>query len=417
MLVFSTLSFWLAEAGIKKSSIGMLSWVASAYAFKWAWAPLVDNLSIPLLTKKLGRRKSWMLVAQIGIVAGILGMATSDPTHSLIGLVAFALLLAFSSATQDIVIDAFRIDIGTDDIQAAMAASYLAGYRLAMIAAGAGSLGFAAWYQGDVTGYMPEAWAFAYAAMAMLMLPGMAIALFGPEPPSAKREKKKDDGNHKGARAFFAWIKRAFVEAILDLFKRFGWTALVLLVLISVYRITDIVLGVMANPFYVDIGFTKTDVAWVSKAFGVIMTLVGAAAGGILVKSKGVLTGMLVGAILAASTNLVFIVLSLTGPSIPWLVAVISIDNISGGIATSAFIAFLSVLTNREFSATQYAVFSSFMLLLPKFVAGFSGFAVEALDYTLFFAGCALIGIPAIVLILMLKRQNLPLFIQEKSND
>ncbi|NTS77592.1 MFS transporter [Catenovulum sp. SM1970] len=406
LLVFSTLSFWLTEADINRSEIGMLSWVALAYAVKWVWAPLVDNLKLPILSRLLGRRKSWMLVSQIGILVGLIGMASSDPLQGIWTLVFFALVLSFSSATQDIVIDAYRIDTAPEELQAAMAASYLAGYRIAMIVSGAGALALAAYFSGDDTGYIRQSWSQTYQVMSLLMIPGLLVAVFGKEPKIKKHKPGKVSYHNNALLNFLIWMKKAFVEPITDFFIRYGKHALLLLMLIAIYRMTDVVMGIMANPFYVDIGFTKGEVAAIAKVFGVIMTLVGAAIGGILVSQKGTLFTLFVGALLTASTNLIFVVLSKTGPDLTWLTIVISVDNLSGGIATAAFIAFLSMLTNKDFSATQYAVFSSTMLLLPKFVAGFSGFFVEAFDYTWFFIGCALIGLPALILVAVLAKLN-----------
>ncbi len=400
LLVFSTLSFWLREAGIDRASIGMLSWVALAYAIKWLWSPLIDKYPIPLLSKKLGRRRSWMLVSQMAIIGSLLSMSIADPKQALWLFSLLALGVAFSSATQDIVIDAFRIDSAPTDLQAAMAATYLAGYRIAMIVSGAGSLVLAAWFAPTEAEFSNQAWQSTYQVMALLMVPGLLTTLLCAEPTTALNPNPHPD-------SFWLSLVDAFWLPVKDFFLRYGKAAFLLIALISVYRLSDVVMGVMANPFYIDTGFSKVEIASIAKVYGVIMTLVGAALGGIILKQKGTLFTLFLGGLLAAATNLLFVTLSLKGPDLTWLTAVIAIDNLSAGIATAAFIAFLSGLTNKSFSATQYAIFSSSMLLLPKFVAGFSGFAVEAFDYTLFFIGTALLGLPALLFITLLAKKNI----------
>ncbi|WAJ71126.1 AmpG family muropeptide MFS transporter [Catenovulum adriaticum] len=412
LLVFSTLSFWLREAGIDRASIGMLSWVALAYAIKWLWSPLVDKLKIPFLDRMLGRRRSWMLLAQLLIAFSLFLMSVANPQQSLWLFSLLALAVAFSSATQDIVIDAFRIDSAPTELQAAMAATYLAGYRIAMITAGAGSLVIAAWFAPTELEFSNLAWQKTYQIMALLMLPGIITTLLCQEPNAAISQHTSTQTAHP----FSQRVINAFWQPIADFFNRFGQTAFLLMALIAVYRLSDVVMGVMANPFYIDTGFTKVEIASISKVYGVIMTLVGAALGGIILKQKGTLFCLFLGGLLAAATNLLFVTLSIKGNDLTWLTLVISIDNLSAGIATAAFIAFLSGLTNKQFSATQYAIFSSSMLLLPKFVAGFSGFAVDAFDYTLFFIGTSLLGLPALLFIALLAKKKI-LTNQQVSND
>lgn len=400
LLVFSTLSFWLREAGIDKASIGMLSWVALAYAIKFLWSPLIDQFKLPLLNKLFGRRRSWMLTSQIAIMLSLFAMGLANPSESLFIFALLAVVVAFSSATQDIVIDAYRIDAAPTDLQAAMAATYLAGYRIAMIVSGAGSLVIAAWLSPSIEEYSNQAWQQTYQIMAFLLLPGLLTTLLVKEPEAVTSSE-----NNK-AKTFIQHFTHAFWQPVSDFFIRYGKIAIPLICLISLYRLSDVVMGVMANPFYIDTGFNKTEIASIAKVYGVIMTLVGAAIGGIILKQKGTLFGLFVGGLLAALTNVFFVSLSMVGPNLTLLTAVISIDNLSAGIATAAFIAFLSGLTNKEFSATQYAIFSSTMLLLPKFVAGFSGFAVEAYDYTAFFIGTAVLGLPALGLIIYLAKHK-----------
>ena len=391
LLVLGTLSFWLREAGIDLKTIGFLSWVGLIYGFKWVWAPVVDCVPLPILTSIFGRRRSWLLVSQTALIASLCGMAFSDPAVNLSVTAGLALCCAFSSATQDIALDAFRIESAPADRQAALAAMYQTGYRLAMIWAGAGALAVAAWAGGD-SGYSADGWKAAYLVMAASVAVGWVTVLLSPEPsrPSVSLGNKAPVGIR-----FFDYASAPFR----NFFERFGRGALLVLALIATYRISDIVMGVMANPFYSDMGFSKEEVAAVSKIFGVAMTLVGAFAGGIVTMRLGVLKTLFIGAVLSAGTNLLVCVLSQVGHSVPFLVLTVSADNLAAGLASAAFVAYLSGLTSSAYSATQYALFSSLMLLLPKFLAGFSGVLVESVGYGTFFLITAAMGIPVAALV------------------
>ena len=391
LLVLGTLSFWLREAGISRATIGHLSWVGLAYGFKWVWAPLVDRVSLPLLGR-LGRRRSWLLLAQAGVMAGLLGMALSDPQESLNVIVWCALLVAFSSATQDIALDAYRIESAGTEMQAALAASYQGGYRLAMIWAGAGVLWIAARAEVSSTAtYAQAPWGMAYSVMALSMLVGVLTVLFSQEP-----EQKQVMTRAKNLRE---WLQVALINPFAEFCNRYGWQAFLILALIATYRISDIVMGIMANPFYVDMGYTKDEVAAVTKIYGVAMTLLGAFVGGALAPKVGVMRLMMAGAVLSSLTNLLFVWLGSRGHDVSALIAVVSADNLASGIASAAFIAYLSSLTNINYTATQYALFSSLMLLLPKFLAGFSGEFVDSQGYANFFTGTALLGLPVLMLV------------------
>jgi PAT family beta-lactamase induction signal transducer AmpG len=418
LLVFGTLSFWLREAGIDRTTIGFLSWVALAYAFKWAWAPLVDRLPIPLLTRRIGRRRSWLLLSQATIMVALCGMAFSDPQRALQPLVLFALLLAVASATQDIALDAFRIESAGVERQAAMAAAYQTGYRVAMIWAGAGVLWVAARFDPSEATYEQAPWMVAYLVMAASMLVGMATVLLSPEPVArplpgaaeherAMAERLERRLPRRVAR-LAAWLHGAAVSPFVDFIVRYRWHALLILALISVYRISDVVMGVMANPFYRDMGFTKDEVAAVSKVYGLLMTLAGVGLGGLMAMKLGVTRVLFLGALLSALTNLLFAWLAGRGHDLDALIWIISADNLSAGIASSAFIAYLSGLTNVSYSATQYALFTSVMLLLPKFLAGFSGWAVDQVGYAAFFTGTALLGLPVLLLVWLAGRVSQP---------
>jgi PAT family beta-lactamase induction signal transducer AmpG len=396
LLVLGTLSFRLREAGIDRSTIGFLSWVGLAYGFKWVWSPLVDRLPLPLLTRWLGRRRSWLLLAQLMVVAGLIGMALLDPQVALEPVVWCALVVAFASATQDIALDAFRIESADAQHQAALAATYQTGYRLAMIWAGAGVLWVAARAAGaDETAYVHTAWQTAYLVMAASMSLGVLTVLLSPEP--APRDMPP-------ARNAAEWLRGALIEPFAEFIRRYRWQAAIILGLIAVYRISDVVMGIMANPFYVDMGYTKDEVAAVTKVFGVIMTLLGAFIGGVLSMRLGVMRILMLGAVLSAITNLLFAWLATRGHDLTALVWVISADNLASGIASAAFIAYLSSLTNVNYSATQYALFSSMMLLAPKWLAGFSGVYVDAHGYEAFFNSTALLGAPVLLLVWLASR-------------
>ena len=398
LLVLGTLSFWLREAGIDRTTIGYLSWVGLAYAFKWVWSPLVDRMPLPWLTRWLGRRRSWLLLAQCAVVAGLVGMAFNDPQQALQPIVWCALAVAFGSATQDIALDAFRIESADSEHQAALAATYQTGYRLAMIWAGAGVLWVAARAElAGVAGYQQGAWKVAYLTMAASMLVGMVTVLLSPEPAQRVLQPAKNAAE---------WLRSALVDPFADFLSRYRWQAVLILALIAVYRISDVVMGIMANPFYVDMGYTKDEVAAVTKVFGVLMTLVGAFVGGVLAMRLGVMRVLMLGAVLSAGSNLLFAWLGTRGHDLTGLIFVISADNLAGGIASAAFIAYLSSLTNVQYSATQYALFSSMMLLAPKWIAGFSGRFVDANGYSDFFIGTALLGLPVLVLLALVSRMK-----------
>jgi PAT family beta-lactamase induction signal transducer AmpG len=402
LLVLGTLSFWLSEAGIARATIGHLSWVGLAYGFKFLWSPLVDRLPLPLLTRTLGKRRAWLLLSQVCIALALLGMANTDPVLNLAHTVFFALAVAFASATQDIALDAYRIEAVATEKQGAMAATYQAGYRLAMITAGAGALWIAASVDPSEASYDFRPWQVAYTVMAALMAVGILTTLIIREPAHAAPLPRITE------QGFGAWLATSFVQPFVEFFARFKWQALTILALIAVYRISDVVMGVMSNPFYQEMGFTKDEVATVSKVYGVIMTIAGAAAGGLLVMRMGVMRTLFLGAVLSAATNLLFVWLAGRGHDVSALMVTVSADNLSAGIASSAFVAYLSSLVNQAYSATQYALFTSVMLLLPKFIAGFSGEFVDAWGWANFFTGTALIGVPVLVLVWLVGRQQPP---------
>ncbi|MCB1758738.1 MAG: MFS transporter [Gammaproteobacteria bacterium] len=404
LLVFSTLSAWLRDEGLSRTLIGYFSWIGITYSIKVFWAPVIDRLPLPLLTALLGKRRSWMLLAQIGIAAGLVGMALTDVHSGLERIALFALLVAFSSATQDITIDAYRIEAVAREVQGAMAATYVFGYRLALLAAGAGAF------------YLAEysSWSISYLGMATLMLVGVLTTLLISEPrvgsdvstqqQEARLESLLGGGDATVLTRLLAWLSDAVVSPFVDFFRRNGRFALTVLLLIGLYKVSDITMGVMANPFYLDLGFSKTEIADVTKIFGFFMTIAGAALGGLLVARYGIMRPLLLGAVMVALTNLLFALLAVASPDLRLLALVISADNLSGGIATSVFIAYLSSLTNTAYTATQYALFSSLMTLPAKLLGGFSGVIVDGYGYPWFFIYAATTGLPAIALVIYLMR-------------
>ena len=405
LLVFSTLTAWLRDVGLSRSAIGFFAWIGLMYSIKVLWAPVVDRMRLRGLTDRFGQRRGWMLLGQGGVMLGLVGMSMVAPADNLVAVAILALIVAFSSATQDIAIDAFRIEAMADEYQGAMSASYIFGYRVALLAAGAGAL-----FLADLVN-----WNVSYLIMAALMLVAVVAVLFVAEPPrhdsvgvnqSLEVESASMDRvlpHMRGrARELATWFVGAMVFPFVDFFQRNGRFAIVVLLFIAVFRLSDIAMGVMANPFYLDLGFTKTEIAGVAKAFGFFMSIAGSFICGLAVVRWGILSPLLAGAVAVAATNLLFALLAVVDADLRWLALVISADNLSGGFAATAFVAYLSSLTNRAYTATQYALFSSLMTLPGKFVSGFSGLVVDSEGYATFFVVAAAMGVPAIVLVVVL---------------
>ena len=403
LLVFSTLTAWLRDEEVSRSAIGFFAWIGITYSIKVFWAPVVDRLKLPLLSS-LGQRRSWILLGQVGVAAGLFGMSLVG-TADLFVLSIFALLVAFSSATQDVAIDAYRIEAVTDRYQGAMSATYIFGYRVALLVAGAGAFYLADFFS----------WTVAYQLMAATVVLGIITVLLIAEPGQSDTKPAtiaseqrvidflaRSEMKPGWARDARAWLIGAIVCPFVDFFQRNGKFAIVILLFISVFRLSDIAMGVMANPFYLDMGYTKSEIASIAKVFGFFMTIAGSVTCGLLVVKWGILRPLLIGAVAVASTNLLFAVLSTFEPELTWLAIVISADNLSGGFAATAFIAYLSSLTNKAYTATQYALFSSLMTLPGKVISGFSGIVVDAQGYLAFFIVAAGLGLPAIVLVLVL---------------
>lgn len=468
LMIFSSLSLWLREAGVKRSAVTYFSWAALGYSFKFIWAPLVDKLPLPMLTAMLGRRKSWLLFSQGLIIIAICWMASVDPAqgNGLTYMALAAVMLGFSSATQDIVIDAYRIESAEEEMQAILSSTYIAGYRIAMLVSGAGALFLASYFGSTKESYSYQAWSWTYYLMAASMLVGVVTTLISPEPKVEKKltehstydyarffvlfliivasfvsvfyltadlssqltKQLKEVLNNKALSSFLVgttrlasavgvaalvafvlgkskivntdMVEEGYVDPIKNFFERYGKNmALLLLALIGLYRISDIVLGVISNVFYQDLGFSKNQIAAVVKTFGLIMSLLGGFLGGLLTTRFGVIKLLLWGAILASATNLLFMILAHVGANLPMLYIVISADNLAAGLASAAFVAFLSSLTDISFTAVQFAIFTSLMTLLPKILGGYSGSMVDVLGYSGFFALTAIIGIPVIYIV------------------
>lgn len=387
LLVFSTLSAWLATAGIQRASIGLLSYVSFAYSLKFVWAPVIDRVDLPLLARWLGRRRAWMLLAQLAVAAGLVGMSFGAPNESLSFIVVCALVTAFASATQDIVVDGWRIDAAPTERQGLMLGSYQLGYAIARAFAGAGALYIAQGY----------GWQMAYEAMTLLMLVGIVGCLAAP-----RQDPRRDPLEEAGPRGIGPTLRVAVVEPFGDLIRRKGPRLILILSLIMMYRLPDIISGVMAQPFYIEQGFSLVEIANVTKVYGVVVGLLGALAGGWAVMRFGIQASLLFGGIVAAASNLMFAWLAVSGHDTTLFVASISIDNFSGNFAGTALIAYMSGLTSPAFVATQYALLSSLYALPGKFIGGFSGYMVDALGYAHFFVASALIGIPVALLCIAL---------------
>ncbi len=456
MLVFSTLSVWLVKAGIQRSTVTLFSWAGFAYTFKFLWSPIIDNYQLPII-KKLGHRKSWLILIQILLILAICSASFSNPNNNLNYMAFSIVLIAFFSATQDIVIDAFRIESAPEKKQGALSAMYLAGYRLAMIFSGAGSLWLASYLGAE--NYDLNVWQKVYRIISCFMLVGIFCTLMLKEPNIKKKNIKSSDQlkftfstiisivifficflnfpEIKNLNNFYNFLfnilkilfsfgcalltllilekvellpkkhaSKVFLNPITDFLSRYKKLALTILILIGLYRIADVVMGVMANIFYLEKGYSIKDIATFSKFFGLIATIIGGFLGGLFSIRFGTYNSLFFGAIIAALTNVLFAVLAIIDQNIFFLALIITADNIASGFAGAAFVVYLSSITSIKFTATQYALFSSLMLFVPKLIAGYAGSLVDFMGYPQFFIFTAILGLPVIFLIKYLKRQK-----------
>jgi PAT family beta-lactamase induction signal transducer AmpG len=393
-LTFGTLSYWLAEVGVSLTAIGLFGLVRTSYSLKFLWSPLIDRLPIPLLTARLGRRRSWALAIQALLAIAILALGLTDPREGPMLTALAAVVVAFLSASQDIVIDAYRIELLRPEEQGAGAAATQWGYRFGMLASGAGAL-YAASFGG---------WSLAYAVMAALMGVGMVTVWLTPEPDGAPVPEALPGTG--AAQRVGAWLSRAVVAPFLDLFARNGAAQLVAIgVFIVLYKFGDALAGSMSNPLYVELGFTKVEVATIAKVYGVIATLVGVALGGIVVARLGVFRALLISGAMQALSNLLYAVQFWAGHDTGMLALTIAAENVTGGMASAAFVAYLSLLCNREFTATQYALLSSMATVGLNVLAASGGALAEALGWIPFFVLSTLFCVPSLVLLLWIMRR------------
>ena len=450
LLVFSTLSVWLSKAGIERSTITLFSWAGFAYAFKYLWSPIIDKFSLPIF-KKFGHRRSWLLLVQFLIIFSLILTSFTDPQKNLYATAFFIVLLAFFSASQDIIIDAFRIESVSQSKQGYLSSMYIAGYRVGMLVSGAGSLWLASYFGSD--NYDQIVWQKVYCIMALFMAVGIFANLTSNE-PKVKKNLFKKTNNHlifflsiiftitifiylysnisfslkdnnllifvlTFLKLIFCFlvsgillmlmtkfkivekrmVAESYIAPIMNFIKKYGRFALIILMLISLYRIADVVMGVMANIFYIEKGYSIKDIATYSKFFGVFATIIGGLLGGYFASKKGTMTALFLGALIASLSNLLFAWLATVDANINYLIMVITADNISSGFAGAAFVIYLSGLTSIKFTATQYALFSSIMLFLPKLIAGYSGAWVDVMGYSNYFILTALLGMPVLFLI------------------
>ena len=410
-LTGATLSVWLREGGISKTAIGLFALVTMPYALKFVWAPLIDRLRLPVVTRLFGRRRGWALVTQVGLMAALVGLGSTDPVTQLWWTAFFSVVVAFCSASQDIVIDAFRVEVLEENQQAAGAAVLVLGYRFGMLAAGAGALYIAEFF----------GWHMAYYVMAGLVSVGMVTILLNREPCVAASAESQARERHvadwlaqrphlTGRQAdLLAWFYGAVVAPFVEFMTRPAWAGVLLF--IACYKLGDVLAGVMAAPFYVDLGFEKTEIANVTKLFGLWATIVGGLAGGVLVGRIGVMRGLLVGGVMQMASNLGYVMLAWVGHDVSALAVTVAVENVCGGIATAAFVAYLSSLCNVAYTATQYALLSSFYKLGGDLFGASSGWLADRMDWVSFFLlsmGGALPGLMVLLWLMSRPRSKVP---------
>jgi PAT family beta-lactamase induction signal transducer AmpG len=400
LLTGNTLGYWLREEGTSLKAIGFLSWVGLAYSLKFLWAPIVDRLDAPFFGR-LGRRRSWLLFTQVLVALGLLGLSLYKTTHGLTAVGLLAVLIAFASSTQDIVVDAWRIEASSDsDELGLLSAAYQLGYRAALLVTDALILISAAHL----------GWPISYTAMAVLMGVGAAASFAAIEPENTT------PGGATGRDAPGLGSVRGFVDAVVgpfaEFFRAYGWVALLMLAMISLYRLPEFLMGPMANPFYHDLGLSKDTVGAVRASVGLVGSLLGIAAGGLSAVRIGFFRTLIIGLVMQSIVIALFAVLSYTGPDVRVFGTIMAVDNFGAAFAGVALVTYMSSLTTKGYTATQYALLSSAYTYVGKFAKGFSGVMVESLasgrtllqGYALFFIGAGLLGIPAIVLCFVLKR-------------
>lgn len=395
----NTLGYWLRDAGTTLAAIGFLSWVGLAYSLKFLWAPIIDRVDAPIFGR-FGRRRGWMILSQIFVALGLTALSVIGLSAGLATVGIFALVVAFSSSTQDIVVDAWRIEAASDsDELGLLSSAYQLGYRAAIIVADAFILISASHF----------GWRISYAAMAVLMAVGIGASLMAIEPTRSNKPA--------GAKAEAPlWTGRGLFDAVIGpftaFFKTYGWIALLMLAMISFYQLPEFVMGPMANPFYHDLGLSKDAVGAVRGSVGLVASLIGIALGGFSTLRFGYLKTLIAGVIIKILVIANFATLAYSGPDLRVFSAVMFLDNVGVGFAGVALVTYMSSLTSIGYTATQYALLSSAYTYVGKFAKGFSGLAVERLAvgrplidaYGLFFIGAGLLGVPALILCIVLAR-------------
>jgi len=407
LLVFSTLSVWLKIEGVSLTAIGLFSLVRTPYTFKFLWAPVIDRLSVPVLTNLLGRRRSWALVAQVALMASIFAMASTSPADNPAMTALFAVLVAVSSASQDIVIDAYRVEILQDDEQGAGAGAIVLGYRAGMLCAGAGSLWLAALFT----------WGQVYLIMGCLVAVGMVTILYAREPDTGASLATAEAEEQRMARHLVSgtapWLARMlawFYEGVIAPFRDFmshaGWAAV--LAFIALYKLGEAYLGIMAGPFYIAMGFSTVEIANVTKAFGLGAIIVGGLLGGILVNQIGVMRSLMICGVLQIAGTLMFALQAKVGHNVPMLVVTITAENVTSGMATSAFVAYLSSLCNQAYTATQYALLSSLTAFSRDVLSATAGWVADQVAWTEFFLISAAAAVPGLLVLAWLMKKYPP---------
>lgn len=385
-LVFGTLSLWLNDYNIAYRTIGAFSLLRLPYSFKWLWAPLVESVKIPLLCH-LGRRRSWALAAQFGLLLSIAGIALLTPEDGILCMAAAALCISFFSATQDIVLDAFRVELFAKNAEKEVdgATMYVLGYRFGNVVSGAGAIGLAA----------VVSWNTVYVINACLLLLGMAAVLMAKEPAMSAVEKKE---------AKLSLWRYALVEPFSRFMERPYW--IVALALVFFYRLSDAYFAPMAYPFYADLGFTKAEIAYISKLYGMVATIVGGLLGGFVLVRIGLIKGLLFFSVVQGVTTALYIPLYYAGHSVVWLMFTIALENLSSGMATTAIISFMSILCNKGHTATQYALLSSLPGFARDVFAATSGKVLELTSWPVFFLISAGLTIPGVILCVLLYKKR-----------
>ncbi|MBS4774235.1 MAG: AmpG family muropeptide MFS transporter [Proteobacteria bacterium] len=384
LLVFGTFSLWLKDAGVSLAAIGLFSLAKAPYSFKWLWSPVVDRVRLPLFNR-LGRRRGWALFAQIWLMAAIWGMAVTNPAQNPVNMAVFAFLMVVASATQDIVLDAYRIESFNNREQGAGVAVFVLGYRFGTLFSGAGALFLAA----------VMSWEDVYKIMSLGAIVGMVAIL------CAKKEHQPEPEERNEKRGLWKrgvnFLKKSVIAPFADFMKRPKW--FVILLFIFLYRMTDAYMAPMAYPFYDDMGFTKIEIASIIKLFGIMATIGGTLVGGVLVSRYGIVRSLLFCGILQGLTNMSFVWQAYAGHDLSVLMVTISLDNIASGMGTAAFVAYLSSLCNKEYTATQYALLSSFMSLARDIFAATSGFLAAAVSWPVFFWLTSFMVVPSLLLL------------------